>query len=505
MHNSHPKFILSIIIFLFSSLILSGENIESLKNELKTSKGGKRTEILIKLGYRYVNIEPTKSLEYGRMALREAEKQKNSMWERVAFGLIGQSYLKLGDYKNAVTYFKKESKLLKKKGKPWIINKFNTGLAYMHDSKENQAIKFFEESLLQAQSMKYKKYILKNYEALFNTYNNKKRFKSALKYFKLYIAEKEENFIENTEKEINQMQNAYEDEISEKEEAIDYLEDEKKAIKDTLSMTEQELQVLKMQQEIKDLQIEKDKLRFTRMIYILILVAILTVVIIISYLQMRKANRTISGEKAKSEELLHNILPAKVVNELKEKGDSYPEKFKEVTVFFSDFAGFTELATRISPEKLINELNLIFTAFDNIMEKHQCERIKTVGDAYLAVCGMPEENPEHVIHMLSGALEIKRWLNNYNRSSDIKWQIRIGIHSGNLIGGIVGTKKYIYDIFGDTINTASRMENHSDVGKINVSQVTFELSKHAFKFTERPVIDVKGKGKMKMYFLEEAK
>ncbi|MFC1731552.1 adenylate/guanylate cyclase domain-containing protein [candidate division KSB1 bacterium] len=496
------NFLFLIFICTFSPLIIHGESINSLKEELKSATGIKKTEILVKLAYKYVNIDAGKSLEYGKMALKEAKNKKNNRWIRITYGLIGQSYYKLGNYKNAVDYFKKESQLLKNKGKPWIINQFNLGLSYMYDGKENQAVKYFEESLFKAQSSKYKTYILKNYEALFNAYSNKKRFKTALKYFKLYIAERDEKFIDDAQKEINQMHNAYEEEISKKEETIEYLEDEKDAIKDTLTMTEQELQVLKMQQKIIDLQLEKEQLRFTRIIYILILVAILSIVIVISYLQMRKAKHLISIEKAKSEKLLLNILPSKVVNELKEKGDSIPEKFKEVTVFFSDFAGFTELATLISPEKLINELNLIFTAFDEIMEKHYCERIKTVGDAYLAVCGMPEENPDHVINMLSAALAIKKWLNNYNRSSEIKWQIRIGIHSGNLIGGIVGTKKYIYDIFGDTINTASRMENHSDIGRINVSHITYGLSQEKFKFTERPLIEVKGKGKMKMYFLE---
>ena len=170
---------------------------------------------------------------------------------------------------------------------------------------------------------------------------------------------------------------------------------------------------------------------------------------------MKRANRIIALEKDKNEKLLLNTLPIKVVNDLKENGKSDPQKFDDVTVFFSDIVGFTEASSNLDPKKLINELNDIYSAFDDIMIKYDCERIKTIGDAYLAVCGMPQENTQHAEMMLKASFEIIQYIKKRNISAQLRWQIRIGLHSGNVVGGIVGVKKYIYDVFGDTINTVT--------------------------------------------------
>ncbi len=207
-------------------------------------------------------------------------------------------------------------------------------------------------------------------------------------------------------------------------------------------------------------------------------------------------------EKEKTEELLLNTLPLKVVNELKENGKSEPESFDNVTVYFSDIVGFTKISSRLEPHALISELSNMFTVFDDIMTKHQCERIKTIGDAYLAVSGMPIKNEHHAENMMKAANEIKEYIEERNKTAEVQWHIRIGIHSGKVVGGIVGVRKYIYDVFGDTINTASRMESNSEAGRINVSEATYTILKEKFKFIERDNIEVKGKGSMKMYFLD---
>lgn len=218
--------------------------------------------------------------------------------------------------------------------------------------------------------------------------------------------------------------------------------------------------------------------------------------------ELKVANEIIEQEKAKSDKLLLNILPIKVVNDLKTTGISKPETFNNVTVFFSDIVGFTKLSANIEPSLLINELNKIFTAFDDIIGKNHCERIKTIGDAYLAVCGMPEKNNNHAEHIVKSAIEIIHYLDYKNNNSKIKWQVRIGIHTGKVVGSVVGIKKYIYDVFGDTINTTSRMESNSNPMKINISESTFNLVKDKFTFIEREPIEIKGKGKLKMYFVK---
>lgn len=207
-------------------------------------------------------------------------------------------------------------------------------------------------------------------------------------------------------------------------------------------------------------------------------------------------------EKEKSDQLLLNTLPKKIVQDLKTWGTTEPETFPEVTVFFSDIVGFTSHSSQLKPGHLISELNNIFTEFDNIMERNHCERIKTIGDAYLAVCGMPQANPHHASHILQAALEILDYIEKRNRESQESWQLRVGVHSGSVVGGIVGIKKYIYDIFGDSINTAARMESNSLPMHINVSEATYNLTSHLFSFEARPPAEIKGKGRMQMYFVQ---
>ncbi len=217
--------------------------------------------------------------------------------------------------------------------------------------------------------------------------------------------------------------------------------------------------------------------------------------------ELRDANELLAQEKRKSENLLLNVLPAKIASQLKESGKAEPESFENVTVYLSDFVDFTRKSTTLEPRVLIEELNDLFTEFDNIVSRHGCERIKTIGDAYLCVAGMPDEQPDHADRILKVAADVLRYLDERNSKSPIPWRVRIGVHSGRVVGGVVGVKKYIYDVFGDTINTASRMEQLSEPMRINVSHATFTLARERFQFEERPAVEVKGKGTMRMYYL----
>jgi class 3 adenylate cyclase len=221
-------------------------------------------------------------------------------------------------------------------------------------------------------------------------------------------------------------------------------------------------------------------------------------------LELLGVTEALQEEKHKTEKLLRNILPARVAEELKATGKSLPESFENVSVFFSDIVDFTKITSKLSPHVVIEELSDIFTNFDHIFHRNQCERIKTIGDAYLSVCGMPEANESHARNILNAALEAREYLIERNKTSALKWSMRMGIHSGQVVGGIVGIEKYIYDIFGDTINTASRMERHSEPMRINISEDTRNQVRQYFNFTARPRIEVKGKGKINMYFVESS-
>ena len=220
-----------------------------------------------------------------------------------------------------------------------------------------------------------------------------------------------------------------------------------------------------------------------------------------SFLTIKQQKEEITAEKEKTDKLLLNILPKKIATDLKNRGETEPEIFENVTVFFSDFVGFTEKSSILEPKLLISELNDLFTAFDEIMERHNCERIKTVGDAYIAVSGMPEKTPNHATNIVKAAIDIVNYLKERNSNQEVQWELRTGIHSGKVVGGIVGIKKYIYDIFGDTINTASHLESSSEPMKILITNTTYELVKNQFKFELPFLVDVKVKGKTKAYFL----
>ncbi len=207
-------------------------------------------------------------------------------------------------------------------------------------------------------------------------------------------------------------------------------------------------------------------------------------------------------ERQKSENLLLNILPQEVAEELKEKGSSKAHYYDEVSVLFTDFVSFTRKSEEIGPEAMLKELNECFTAFDMIMEKHNLEKIKTIGDAYLSVSGLPQEDPRHAQNAILAAIDILNFIENRKKESQHALDIRIGINSGSLIAGIIGVKKFAYDIWGDTVNTAARMEQAGEKGKINISKNTYELVKDDFQTIYRGKISVKGKGEQEMYFVE---
>lgn len=227
-------------------------------------------------------------------------------------------------------------------------------------------------------------------------------------------------------------------------------------------------------------------------------ITILLVLSTVVYRNYRKAN----FEKRRSNGLLRNILPDDVAEELKQKGSAQARLFDEVTVLFTDFVNFTTISELLTPQELVDELHHCFMAFDEIIVRNRIEKIKTIGDAYLAVSGLPNADPDHAANAIKAAQEILAFIRERKqRLGDRTFDIRIGIHSGSVVAGIVGVKKFAYDIWGDTVNTAARMEQNSEPGKINVSEKTYDLVRDKFLFVYRGEIIAKNKGAMKMYFV----
>jgi len=205
-------------------------------------------------------------------------------------------------------------------------------------------------------------------------------------------------------------------------------------------------------------------------------------------------------EQEKSERLLLNILPKPVAERLKQGQQVIADDFPEVTVLFADIVDFTSLAARMPAQDVVALLNAVFSRFDWLAERHGLEKIKTIGDAYMVVGGLPTERPDHAQAVAAFALDILRVLQGNEQTSHLL-RVRIGIHTGPVVAGVIGTKKFIYDLWGDTVNTASRMQMVGNPNTIQVSEATYQHLKDSFKLEERGVIPVKGKGDMRVYYL----
>ena len=245
--------------------------------------------------------------------------------------------------------------------------------------------------------------------------------------------------------------------------------------------------------------------------YVVPAVLLLTFVIYFQYIwniNSQTENET-ENERRKADELLLNILPENVAYELRESGKTTPILFNSASVMFTDFAGFTKIAEQLSPQELIDELDKCFSYFDSVCDRYKLEKLKTIGDSFMAAGGIPVPNNTHAIDCCLAAIEIQSFMNQMKEIKAMQehpyWELRLGINTGNLVAGVVGEKKFAYDVWGDTVNTASRMESSGVIGKINISAATYEQVKYLFACSHRGRVKAKNKGEIDMYLLEGIK
>ena len=223
--------------------------------------------------------------------------------------------------------------------------------------------------------------------------------------------------------------------------------------------------------------------------------------------KLEKKNQEIDAQKERAETLLLNILPKETARELQEFGKAKAVRYESVTVLFTDFKSFTQIAEKLSPEALVDELDECFRAFDAIVERHNLEKIKTIGDAYMCAGGLPTKNETHALDVVAAAIEMRNFMRTFNQrqaeNGEPAFEIRAGIHSGAVVAGVVGSKKFAYDIWGDTVNLASRMESSGEDGRINISDATYKYVKDVYKCQYRGGIVAKNKGSVDMYFVEK--
>ncbi|MFC2147943.1 adenylate/guanylate cyclase domain-containing protein [Bacteroidota bacterium] len=349
----------------------------------------------------------------------------------------------------------------------------------------NSARTYAERSLDLAQRYGLKKEISDANLQLSEIYEKRGNTAESLKYYKNHVIFRDS--VSNIEK-VREMANLRADfEVSQKQTEVDLLE------------KESEIQMLKD---------KRQRIIIYATVLALIFIFVLLFFLYRRYSFVKETNTIIEEERNRSDSLLLNILPKETAQELKETGHVEAKKFESVTVLFTDFKDFTRSSADLSPERLVRSVDYYFSRFDEVMEKHGLEKIKTMGDAYMCTGGIHLNKEDHAIRMVHAAFEIVKITEEVkikNQDNIMPYEIRIGINTGPVIAGVVGTQKFAYDIWGDTVNVAARMETNSETGRINISENTYELIKDEFECEYRGKMKVKNKGMMKMYYVIEPK
>ncbi|MCF1714348.1 tetratricopeptide repeat protein [Flavihumibacter sp. RY-1] len=321
------------------------------------------------------------------------------------------------------------------------------------------------------------------YGGLAKSYELKKDFTNALKYQNLYSSVKDSIYNASADQRLSRL--IFNFEIEKKENEIDLLTRDK---------------------QLKELEINRQKLAKNASLIGLLVIVAFAVMLYRNYRMKARTNAILDKKNEEIEKLLLNILPAEVANELKTEGVATPKYFEQVSVLFTDFKSFTKMADVLSPQELLAELNECFIAFDDIITKYRLEKIKTIGDSYMCAGGIPSPDPNHVKKIVAAAFEIIQYMESWNKQRAKKnlapWELRVGIHVGPVVAGVVGKTKYAYDIWGSTVNIASRMESNGEPGQVNVSENIYELIKSDYPCTYRGKITAKNIGEIDMYFVQ---
>jgi len=469
--------------------------LENYQSALKITEILKRKDLkiwaLTKIGTLYnIRKDFANAMQYYVKSLAISDSLDGHYRRSNILNAIANVGIATGDYAKALQYADEARDIVEKKNDLQLLPKVYTtlGIVYTKIHDYPKSVAYYLKAIEICETTKAIADEKDTWEALSNTYVLMHQTDKAFAAYRHFITLRDSVYNVDKVKELTRI---------EMEEAYG-----RKQVQDSLVQAKKDVAV--------QLHIQRQRWAIYGGFAGLALVLLLSFVIYRNYAQERKAvtaitkaNKTISEQKQVSETLLLNILPADVADELKARGKVKAKLYDNVSVLFTDFVNFTIASERMSPEELIEELHTCFEAFDNIVGKYKIEKIKTVGDAYVAVSGLPNANPSHAADMIRAAIEIRDFITTRKKEiGDNTFGIRIGINSGKLVAGIVGVKKFAYDIWGDTVNTAARMEQTGMEGKINISSTTYQLVKDEIACTYRGEIDAKNKGKLKMYFVD---
>ncbi|MFM2208149.1 MAG: hypothetical protein RL213_2124, partial [Bacteroidota bacterium] len=391
---------------------------------------------------------------------------------------LGALYTKRKEYDKAISCLKQGYEIARNLDakNDMAITLHGLASTYRQKGDRQDALKYFKEAEAAADQTGAK-YLLKDiYEGLSSVYAGMGDYARAFNYQEKLLAVKDTIYNIDQDKKLQGAEFNYQ--IEKKESQI------------TLLTKDQELK----QQEIKRQKLVRNGF-----------IGGFAIMVLFAGVFFTQRNR-ISKEKKRSEELLLNILPEETAEELKATGAAKAKGFDQVTVMFTDFKGFTHFSEKLTPQEIVSYINDCFSEFDRIILRYGIEKIKTIGDAYMCAGGLPTPNMTHAEDIVKAGLEMQEYMRRMNGERSASglplMELRVGVHTGPVVAGIVGIKKFAYDIWGDTVNTASRMESSGEPGKVNISGTTYELIKDKFIFAHRGKVQAKNKGEIDMYFVE---
>jgi len=460
-----------------------------IKEELSDKHGIATTLIPIGLIYMQQDDYST-ALEHYHRGLKICEETNNKKKEAEILMYMGHIYYYQDDYPTTLDYLHRGLKVYEEiSDKEGIVDcLLNIGRFYELQGNHKESIRYYERALQISEELGsvYKQYELCEY--LYNAYKDMGNGNKALEYH-------EKMMILTDSLNKNDLTNM-----------LQQMEFARQSFADSLTQVAKEQEV----QFAHEIEVRKKNRTKNIAFGIGLLILIVAVALYGRLRYTRRAKASIEIEKGRSDNLLLNILPAEIAAELKEKGEAAARDFDMVSVLFTDFVGFTQMSAKLSATELVAEINYCFKGFDGFCEKYGVEKIKTIGDAYMAAGGLPISSDESARETVLAALAmvdfIARRKAEREAAGQIPFEMRLGIHTGPVVAGIVGVKKFQYDIWGDTVNIASRMENSGEIGKVNISQSTYELiiDDAAFTFESRGKIEVKGKGELEMWFVKKS-
>ena len=508
-----------------NALILMGNNVKALKAYLRSLYFANRIDdeigigsLMISIADTYANMENFEnSKEYYNKGILSLRKLNDSIKIGTALVNAGDQYFNIGKLDSALIYTEESTIIFDNINFPigQAYSLGNLGMIYAEKGNDEIAEKNINEAINILEELEDYYAISVYLTYMSDIYFRKNDWTSALSYARRSLELAQKYSLKDQISDANLKLFELHQQKGNFKESIDYLQNYY-AYRDSVLNIEavEEMADLRTNYEVSQKQTEVDLLdqqkKNQQLISLASGIGLLLIIVVAIGLYRRnnfinKAKLLVENEKERSDLLLLNILPEQTAEELKNKGKVQAKRFNSVSVMFTDFKDFTAYSDKLSPEELVDSIDFYYSKFDDIIEKHGLEKIKTVGDAYMCAGGLPFPTNNHPIQMVEAALEIAEFVNESKKvdpDAMTRFDIRIGINTGPVVAGVVGKKKFAYDIWGDTVNIASRMESNSEPGKINISDNTYQLIKDQYQCSYRGELEAKNKGMMKMYFVE---